>query len=423
MQVVHVNFTEKSGGAARAAHRLHTGLRAAGTDSRMLVMKKVSNDPTVHPVQLNMIERLRRRGLIGMERPRPRLEHAHIPAVWTVGRVSSLPRRALDALRPDILHLHWVSAGMLSIQAIADLARRYPLVWTLHDMWALTGGCHFSGDCARYETGCGCCPALGSRIEGDQTRGTWEAKQQAWHDLPLHIITPSRWLAACARRSPLLRDARITVIPNGIDTARFRPFDRGFARDVLGLPQDRRLILFGAHDLNETRKGFGSLWGALRILADQGWAERAALVTFGGARTDKLDRLALPVHHLGSIDDDRVLALTYAAADVFAAPSSQDNLPNGVMEALACGVPCVAFNIGGLPDMIEHQRSGYLAAPGDVADLAAGLKWVLADEARWAALSAAARHKATVEYDLQQIAADHRALYQIMHENRGLNES
>lgn len=411
MRIVHLNFSENAGGAARAANRLHVGLRAAGYDSHMLVIKKASADPSVHPVRLNRVERRFREWAIKQERPDKKHYPGYADQVWSVGKISTPVPRALETLKPDLMHLHWIGAGMLSIQAIAQLARRAPLVWTLHDMWAFTGGCHYSGTCERYKAQCGACPQLGSTDENDLSRWTWAQKHQHWQNLPLTIIAPSRWMAECVKASPLLHNARVEVIPNGIDTARFRPFDQRFARDVFGLPADKKLILFGAHTLTEERKGFAHLPSALRLLAESGWGERAALVTYGENNGTPRENLPLPVYHLGTIHDDRVLALAYAAADVFVSPTQQENLPNTIMEALACGVPCTAFHIGGLPDMITHAQNGYLAQPFAVEDLARGITWVIEDEARRIEMTKQARRKAVESYHLDTIAQRHNALY------------
>lgn len=414
-RVVHINFTESRGGAAIAARRLHHGLLAANVDSHMLVYKKDTADARVHPIRLSRLERGLRRMNVRYERPSRRDYPGFSGVQWSAGRVSTPVERHLNAiapqLAPQVVHLHWIGDGLLSVPAVKQLGH-YPLVWTLHDMWMFTGGCHYSEGCTRFHDGCGQCPLLRSTQDHDLSRKTWEAKLRHWGNLAMTIIAPSNWLAEQVRSSGLMGhfggQMRVQVIPNGLDLSRFRPYDQRFARDVMGLPQEKSLILFGAQHMNDPRKGFHYLQAALRLLHDQG--SDVEVVTFGDGATN-LEISGLRTHTLGSINDERVLALAYAAADAFVLPSSEDNLPNTVMEALACGLPPVAFNVGGLPDMITHKQNGYLARAFDAQDLANGITWSLEDHERHTRLRAEARNSAETKYDLAQIAAQYRTLY------------
>jgi glycosyltransferase involved in cell wall biosynthesis len=202
------------------------------------------------------------------------------------------------------------------------------------------------------------------------------------------------------------------VIPNGLDPERYKPLERRFARELLKLPQDKQLILFGAMgSTSDRRKGFHLLQPALECLSQSGWQAQTELVVFGASKPNSQPDFGLKAHYLGTLSDDISIALVYAAADVFVAPSVQDNLPNTVMEAIACGTPCVAFNIGGLPDMIEHQQNGYLARPYEKDDLANGIAWVLQDEQRWQSLSRRAREKVEQEFTLEIQARRYLKLY------------
>lgn len=401
IKVVHVNTTESQGGASRAAHRLYTGQRKLGVDARMLVLKRSTNDPYVDSVPMNRLQRLNRRSTIHLERPSKRAYPQYRGGVWSTGRVSSPVSRYLERTLPDVVNLHWLGNGMLSVEALAKI--RAPVVWTLHDMWAVTGGCHYTAGCVKYRTGCGACPILGSTHAHDISARTWERKQRTWKDLDLTIVAPSRWLAEVVRESPILGGYRIEVIPNGIDTQVFRPFDTAFARDVLRLPLGKRLILFGAQQIEDERKGFVYLSKALASLSGRDDVE---LVLFG-AQKPTLDT-DLRSHHVGTIDNDQILALLYSAADIFVAPSVQDNLPNTVMEALLCGTPCVGFNVGGMPDLIDHQVSGYLARPFDTEDLARGIAWVLENRAT---LSVQAHTRSAERFNLSQAASRYLELY------------
>ena len=312
------------------------------------------------------------------------------------------------AMAPDLLHLHWLGAGFLRVETLGRFDK--PLIWTLHDSWAFTGGCHVPYDCTRYRHNCGECPILGSRRSNDLSRWTWKRKARAWRNLNLTVVAPSRWLADCARESSLFRNVRVEVIPNGLDIDAFRPADREQSRASLGLPQDRKIILFGAvHGSSDPNKGFQLLTQALQLLA----ADRsdAMAVVFGSDDFPELPDLPMPLVSLGTIHDDSVLAALYSAADVFVLPSMLENLPNTVLEAMACGTPCVAFRQGGVPDLIDHQECGYLAQPYDTGELARGIAWVLEDRRRHAELARRARQKVVADFDLHGVAARYRALY------------
>lgn len=412
MKVLLLNFNDITGGAARAAYRLHTGLRDQGVDSLMLVQRKASNDATVMTAQRPLVklltyvphkfDRLPLRLYPQRQRVPWGVNWLPHPLAWRVRRV-----------QPDIVNLHWVSGGFVPLNALARIYR--PLVWSLHDMWAFTGGCHYDQDCGRYREQCGACPLLASSHSYDATRWVWHQKQRLWRDVPFTVVALSRWLADCARASSLFRNRRIEVIPNGLDLARYKPLPRHVARELLGLPQEQKLILFGAmFSTIDRRKGFQFLQPALHSLASQGWGSSVGVVVFGAARPRQAPDFGFTTHYTGHLNDDISLALLYAAADVFVAPSLQDNLPNTILEALACGTPSVAFAVGGIPDLVEHERTGYLARPYEAEDLARGIAWVLQDDERRERLSQRCREKAEQEFSLELQARRYRALYEDM---------
>jgi glycosyltransferase involved in cell wall biosynthesis len=230
----------------------------------------------------------------------------------------------------------------------------------------------------------------------------------------LTAVTPSRWLADCARKSSLFSDKRVEVIPNGLDLTVFRALDKQTARGLLGLPADKHLILFGTlHANTDRRKGFHALKDALQIFREgRERRDDCDVVVVGASRPMAPPDFGMPIHYMGILNDDVTLALLCSAVDVVVVPSSQENLSNSVMEALACGTPCVAFDVGGMPDLIEHQRNGYLARPFEAADLACGMQWVLDDRERWRSLSKRARQKVETEFDLRIIAKRYLALYE-----------
>lgn len=372
MKVIQLNYSDINGGAARAAYRIHHALRQAGVDSRMWVDSATSGDWTVQ----GPATKLRK----GLAKLRPTLGSAllktvfktanpiiHSPAILPSGRIA-----ALNNSDADVLHLHWVQGEMLSIAEIGRL--RKPVVWTLHDMWAFCGAEHYTEE-FRWHEGYrkGNRPSYESGF--DLNRWTWERKCKHWQR-PMHIVTPSHWLAQCVRESALMRDWPVSVIPNPIDTERWQPLEQALARELLGLPKDVPLLLFGAiGGGQDPRKGFDLLQAALQHLS--GEIPELQLVVFGQLRPKDPPDLGFPIHYTGHLHDDLSLRALYSAADAFVLPSRQDNLPNTGGESLACGTPVVAFDTCGLPSIVTHQETGYLAKAFETEELAQGIIWVL----------------------------------------------
>ena len=436
-----IGASDRVGGAARAMWRLHEGLKAAGCPSRMLVGKKVSADPAVTafrpaeglPARLRRVARLERFYRDPMiPAPGPRFE------TFSTDRSeygADLLTRAVD-LAPDLLNLHWATGLFEDRTFLPAAAKAFPLVWTLHDMHPFTGGCHYDRGCGRFAgapiafggtpggapgapgapgasgapgaPGCGRCPQLAGDADRDLSRRVWERRAEAFAAIPtgrLTFVTPSRWLGGEVRRSGLCGRFPTETIPNGLDTNAFQPRDRIVARAALGVPEGAKVVLFLAFGSGNVRKGFDLLRDALgRVRGVPG----LFLLTLGGGAEGPPD---VPRRELGGIDDDRLLSLVYSAADLFVIPTRADNLPNTVLEAMACGTPSVGFAVGGLPEMIRPNETGLLAAPENVAELADAVAALLTDEALRGRLSETCRRVALAEYSLAVQAERYRALY------------
>ena len=412
MKIASLSTFDNQGGAARAAYRLHQGLNRIGVESWVLCQSKFSQDPKAIGAKTSSGIEQAKTGLrltldqLPLKRYKGKSKQLFSPH-WLPSNISD----RVERLNPDLLNLHWISAGYLKIEALAKF--KQPLVWTLHDMWSFTGGCHYNEDCDKYTANCGACPILSSTKETDLSRQIWQRKHKSWEDLNLTIVTPSRWLGDCAKASSLFGDRRVEVIPYGLDLETYRPIDRTTARNLLKLPQDKQLVLFlSLNATSDRRKGFQLLQPALQQLSNSGWQDKLELMVVGASQPENPPDLGFKAHYLGIMRDDLTLALAYSAADVFVAPSIQDNLPNTVLEAIACGTPCVAFKIGGMPDMVEHQANGYLASPFETEDLARGIGWVLEDGDRLQNLSTFARGKAEREFALEIQARRYQTLYQ-----------
>ena len=410
MRILHVSTSDTRGGAARGSFWLHQALCEAGIDSLMLVGRKYSDDDRVIPLNGGMA-RVR-------ERVRDSLDQLPLhgyrktdDSFWTVGWVPRQLSSAVEAVRPDLLHLHWMGGGFMPIRALKDLP--LPVVWTLRDMWAFTGGCHYTAGCNGYRTRCGYCPQLSSARENDLSRAVWLHKKKAWDDLNLWLVPISNWLADCASQSSLLAEVPSRVIPNGVDVRRFRPMPSAEARAAWGLAPDKRYILFGAVGaLSDERKGFGQLAEATRVLAAACWTTRAELLVFGDMAPDTSLPLGLKTHFLGHIDDDDRLAQLYAGADVMVTPSLQEAFGKTLIEAMACGTPVVAFASGGPLDIVSHKENGYLARPFDAADLAHGIDWCLEMPGRAQELGQKARRRVEEDFDMSVVVRHYSDLYQ-----------
>ena len=413
MRILHLSTSDTGGGAARAAYRLHTGLRRLGHDSQMLVARKLSSDSNV-------------RHFIPREDLASRLKHKFrarriyweyeyyrnsIPTGYEPFSDDRTPYAGeLNSQLPpcDLINLHWV-AGLLDYRNFfARVPRHIPIVWRLADMAPLTGGCHYDHNCGRFSARCGACPQLGSTDEHDLSREVWQRKNQAVRSLrpgQLHIVGTSNWIAEQAQRSSLLNEFPITVIPNGLDTDEFAPRDPGYSRDLWNIPRDARVVLFAAESIVNRRKGLAHLIDAMAQIKD---IPRLLLVSVGGGKLD-LDS-SVPHMALGRINNDRTLSTIYSAADVYVIPSLQESFGQTVIESMACGTPVIGFDTGGIPDMVRPSQTGWLCPVASNEGLASAIRTALnSDRAHYSALC---RQTAISEYSLEVQARAYSALYE-----------
>jgi glycosyltransferase involved in cell wall biosynthesis len=318
----------------------------------------------------------------------------------------------------DLIQLHWVTR-FLDYRAFLELVpATIPVVWTLHDMVPFTGGCHYDQACNRFVQSCGRCPQLGSESDTDLTRQVWQRKWKCFQKLrpeQLHIVTPSRWLGEQVAQSSLLSRFPRSVIPYGLDTEMFAPRDRNVSRELLRIPHHAKVVLFIANGVNDPRKGFHLLTRALEKIDSP---SEMFLLSLGPGAPPEFG--GFPNAHIGQRDDDLFLSHVYTAADVFVAPSLQDNLPNTVLESISCGTPVVGFSVGGIPDVVRPGLTGYLAVPGDAADLRRAIVDVLKDEEGRKKMSINCRKIAIQEYALEVQVRRYLDLYQeVLGERRG----
>ena len=404
MRVIHLNHSDINGGAARAAYRIHHALRASGVDSRMWVNKATAGDWTVEGPATKVAKALAAvRGHAAS--PLVKTLKTGNPIIHSPAVLPSQWVKRINQSDADVVHLHWVAGEMLSIADIGRIEK--PIVWTLHDMWAFCGAEHYAEE-FRWREGYRRNNRPAHESGFDLNRWTWERKRKHWQR-PMQVVTPSRWLAECVRESALMRNWPESVIPNCLDIVRWKPIEQAQARELLGLPADVPLLLFGAMGGGrDPRKGFDLLTDALAHL--RGEIPGLELVVFGQLAPRNRPDLSFPIHYTGHLHDDLSLRALYSAADVLVVPSRQEAFGQTASEAQACGTPVVAFNIGGLPDIVQHRRTGYLAKSFDTEDLARGIKWVLEEGSR-TAINAQAREKAVRNFSSTVVSAKYINLY------------
>jgi glycosyltransferase involved in cell wall biosynthesis len=399
MRIVAVNTHDRAGGAARVALGLHDGLRAGGDQSLLLVKYRAGREPGVVDWDGRLNAALRE--VTSRVEKRVSLQALLDPS-WFDARRAPL-REA------DVVQLHNIHGGYFNPLLLGPLGRRSHVVWTLHDMWGLTGKCVHAYGCERWVAGCGACPLLSEypALRRDTTGAQWRLKRAIYGHARFVVVTPSTWLARLVERS-ILQEHDVRYIPNGVDTAAFSPGEKEAARRELGLPADRSLVLFvaaGGH--RNPHKGFALLSRALGGLGER----RPVLVVLGGDGTLSQEEAGCEVIDGGRVDETERLALYYRAVDVLAFPSLAENCPLAVLEAMACGRPVVAFAVGGIPDLVDHLETGYLARLGDAGDLARGLAAALDAEGKAADWGAAARARVEERFDLESQIDAYRELY------------
>ncbi|HEV8722675.1 MAG TPA: glycosyltransferase family 4 protein [Candidatus Binatia bacterium] len=309
----------------------------------------------------------------------------------------------------DVINLHWIARFVDFKSFFSNLPPKIPVFWTLHDMAPFCGGCHYDNGCKKFRTGCGACPQLGSEVAGDLSRQIWQRKAGALAKIPsskLHIVACSRWLADEVRNQSMFSRFPISVITPGIDLKTFAPRHRCFSRDILNLPANARIVLFSAHSIDIPRKGFDLLQQALNQLDK---IPNLLLVSLGHGTPQM--KTSIPHVHLGHIEEERMLSIVYSAADIFAMPSLQEAFGFTGLEAMACGTPVIAFDVGGIRDFVQPGCTGFLVKAGDVTGLATAIAEVLKDEQRRLEMSAQCRHSVEEKFPLKLQAQRYVDLY------------
>ena len=410
MNTLFLSTSDTNGGAARATHWLAKGLKDIGQDVSMLVQSKAGDASWVDEVAKGRVEKY-------MDLVRPQLDN--LPFLfypnktnnpWSLNLIpNSKLTSSISKIRPDIINLHWIGNGFLPIADFNKL--KAPIIWSLYDMWAFSGGCHYDDSCGRFVHSCGSCPQLASK-KNDISSFIYSKKLKNWKNVPLTIVAPSLWLAHEAKRSSLFCNSRVEVIPHGTDLNFFKPIDKNLAKDILCLDKSKRYVLFGSTGgTGDKRKGYQFLEPALKILSSMPGFENLELLIFGASEPANPPKLGFPIHYVGRLSDDISLAVLYSAADVTVTPSMQEAFGMTASESMACGTPVVAFGASGPLDVISHKVDGYLAKPYEVEDFANGISWVL-DPSRSKSLAFEARSKCERKFELLHVAKQYQNLYE-----------
>lgn len=411
MKILHISHSDIVGGAARASYRLHKALLNSDIDSQMMVRVKKTDDWTIlnpkshlsklaytfSPTIGSYINKLQKSKNINLR------SGNWLPSNWA---------NKINSSDADLVNIHWIGNETLSIRDIGRIKK--PIVWTMHDMWPFCGAEHYAEDSinARWRSGY----TKGNRSNNDSKididKLVWLRKTKAWKETNIYTVSPSQWLAECAKQSSLFQNRPITVIPNPLDTDIYKPLDKKICRDILKLPQGKNIILFGAiGGGNDPRKGYDLLINALGKLKSKIDVKSTICVVFGQSKPYKLPDLPFTTLWLGHLYDDTTLSLLYNSANVMIVPSRVDNLPQTATEAQSCGIPVIAFNTTGLQDIIAHLETGYLAKAFDTEDMANGIQLILNEQNNNDNFSIQARKRAVHLWSTQTVISQYHNLY------------
>jgi len=370
ISVLHISTADNLGGSGRSAYRIHAGLREAGVKSRMLVGIKSMEDEDIDLIYNKERWRILDQ-VIGKCTDLFGLQYLFYPSSFKLQHHTWFKEA-------DIVQFYNTHGGYFSHLALPGISKRKPIVWRLSDMWPMTGHCAYSYDCERFKFGCGSCPYLSEypSLRRDMTAFLWKIKNNIYKCSNINIVAPSKWIFDLAKQSPLINRFKISIIPNGLNTQIFKPIKKEIARELLNIDINKKVIFFSAHSIKDHRKGSIFLKEGISRLSKKNMQNIILLVN-GSQCGNCLNNYGFPVKYVNFTNNDTMMAVMYSAADLFILPTLADNLPNGIIESMACGTPVISFNTGGVPEAISHMKTGYIAQYKNVNDLSVGIKMLL----------------------------------------------
>lgn len=417
MRIVIVNTFDKIGGAAIAAYRLFKGLQNKKQQVNYLVRKKIVDDKNVIATSHSFFKKQIDFFRFVWERFCFRLlEHdKSIRFAFSIANIGENISKNKIIKQADIIHLNWTNVGFLSLRGIRKLlSLNKPVIWTMHDMWLMTGGCHHAYECTNFFNECGNCMYLRKPKSKDISYRILKRKKKIFSKRKIHIVAVSNWLAGKIKQSALFKDFPVYVIHNSIDTQLFRPIVKAEALRQIKLPDKKIYLLFGASRIDDPIKGWAYFSEAIKILCqDAMWKNKIEIITFGRIKSINLIHQfnIVPIHHYGVINDVEKLCNLYNCADITITSSLYETQGQVAVESLCCGIPVVAFNTSGLAEVINHKENGYLAAYKSSADLAEGIKWCL-DKNNYTHIVSSARPSVEEKFSEQHIVAEYLKVYE-----------
>ena len=409
LRIAFLSTFEKHGGAGLAAYRLRLALQKHFS-AEIICFSQFEGD--FRKFTLKNIPALAR---IGFDKYflKKQLRKRSDLYKFETGRLGLPLHKNPDIVSSDIIHLHWIQQGFLSLEEILKLSRIKPVIWTLHDMWPFTGGCCYSNECTRYMDSCGSCPYLKNPDANDLSSEIWKKKERIYQGGKITLVGPSQWICRKAAESSLGRMADIRHIPYAIDTDLFTPVERERVRLQTGIREDEFVLLFGAQNLDDERKGFRILEEALILVKQSGFSmERMRLFVFGAtSRNDNFHSLPVRVNYAGTIKSPEELKKLYQVSDWYVHAALADNLPNTVIESVACGTPVMGFDSGGILEIITDGFNGMIAKHMTAEDLAQMILRSFDARGLLSELRKNARHFALENYSMEKISKAYADLY------------
>ena len=401
MKILFLNSNDLYGGAAKACCRLLLELRKQRCAVKFIVQNKYQDLDDEYEINDNLLLKVYDKVRIFFDFKILSLFKSK-SVTWSISFLPCINLKKIYNDSCDIIHLHWIGNGFIPAKKLAKMKK--PIVWTIHDSWAFTGGCHIPYECTNYEKNCGHCKYLKHPRKRDLSYYLLKKKKKYWSTLDINIVAPSTWLANCAKNSSIFKNKKVFVIPNGINTKVFKPLDKMNCRNIWDIPQAKKIILFGAYgSTSDSNKGFHYLVDALKKIDNTNEYE---LIVFGANKSNY--ELSINTKYVGVINDEISLATLYSAADVIAIPSKSESFCQVAAEAMSCGIPVVAFNTTGVKDIVDHRNTGYLANPFDTQDFAYGIRWIFEN---YYELSKNSREKVIKNYDIEVVGNHYTELY------------